>query len=77
MFLLYFRSGFSTKNLNFSFLGQLFQYCLLGLKACRLRFASPYEDDFDGSSRDTIIKGTNDDYDGKGLDLVEKVPLMM
>ena len=31
---------FSIKNLNFSFLGQLFQYCLLGLKACRLRFAS-------------------------------------
>ena len=30
----------SIKNLNFSFLGQLFQYCLLGLKTCRLRFAS-------------------------------------
>ena len=28
------------QNLNFSFLGQVFQYCLLGLKACRLRFAS-------------------------------------
>ena len=28
------------QNLNFSFLGQLFQYCLLGLKACWLRFAS-------------------------------------
>ena len=28
------------KNLNFSFLGQVFQYCLLGLKVCRLRFAS-------------------------------------
>ena len=28
------------KNLNLSFLGQLFQYCLLGLKACRLRFVS-------------------------------------
>ena len=33
-------SRFSTKNLNFSFLGQLFQYYLLGLKACRLRFPS-------------------------------------
>ena len=33
-------SRFSTKNMNFSFLGQLFQYYLLGLKACRLRFAS-------------------------------------
>ena len=30
----------SIKNLNFSFLGQLFQYCLLGLKMCRLRFTS-------------------------------------
>ena len=30
----------SIKNLYFSFLGQLFQYCLLGLKACQLRFAS-------------------------------------
>ena len=30
----------SIKNLNFSFLGQVFQYCLLGLNACRLRFAS-------------------------------------
>ena len=30
----------SVKNLNFSFLGQLFQYYLLGLKACRLRFTS-------------------------------------
>ena len=30
----------SIKNLYFSFLGQLFQYCLLGLKACRLRLAS-------------------------------------
>ena len=28
------------QNLNFSFLGQLFRYCLLGHKACRLRFAS-------------------------------------
>ena len=28
------------KNLNFSFFGQLFQYYLLGLKMCRLRFAS-------------------------------------
>jgi len=37
------RSGFSIKNLNFSFLGQIFQYCLLGLKACRLRFASLYQ----------------------------------
>ena len=27
----------SIKNLNFSFLGQLFKYCLLGLKACQLR----------------------------------------
>ena len=32
-------SGF-YQNLNFSFLGQLFQYCLLGLKAYRLKFAS-------------------------------------
>ena len=32
--------GFSINNLNFSFLGQLFQYCLLDLKARRLRFAS-------------------------------------
>jgi len=32
---------FSIKNLNFSFFGQIFQYCLLGLKACRLRFTSP------------------------------------
>ena len=32
-------SGF-YQNLNFSFLGQLFQYYLLGLNACRLRFAS-------------------------------------
>ena len=30
----------SIKNLYFSFLGQLFQYCLLGLKSCQLRFAS-------------------------------------
>ena len=30
----------SIKNLNFSFFGQLFQYYLLGLKMCRLRFAS-------------------------------------
>ena len=30
----------SIKNLNFSFLRQVFQYCLLGLNACRLRFAS-------------------------------------
>ena len=28
------------QNLNFSFLGQVFQYYLLGLKVCRLRFAS-------------------------------------
>ena len=28
------------QNLNFSFLRQVFQYCLLDLKACRLRFAS-------------------------------------
>ena len=28
------------QNLNFSFLRQVFQYCLLGLNACRLRFAS-------------------------------------
>ena len=28
------------QNLNFSFLGQVFQYYLLGLKACQLRFAS-------------------------------------
>ena len=27
----------SIKNLNFSFLEQLFKYCLLGLKACQLR----------------------------------------
>ena len=32
-------SGF-YQNLNFSFLGKIFQYYLLGLKACRLRFAS-------------------------------------
>ena len=30
----------SIKNLNFSFFGQIFQYHLLGLKTCRLRFAS-------------------------------------
>ena len=30
----------SIKNLNFSFLGQVFQYCLLDLNVCRLRFAS-------------------------------------
>ena len=30
----------SIKNLNFSFLEQVFQYCLLDLKVCRLRFAS-------------------------------------
>ena len=30
----------SIKNLNFSFFGQVFQYYLLGLKTCRLRFAS-------------------------------------
>ena len=30
----------SIKNLNFRFLGQVFQYCLLGIKVCRLRFAS-------------------------------------
>ena len=30
----------SIKNLNFSFLGQVFQYYLLGLKARWLRFAS-------------------------------------
>ena len=29
-----------SKNLNFSFLGQVFQYWLLGFKACQLRFAS-------------------------------------
>ena len=28
------------QNLNFSFLGQIFQYYLLGLKACQLRFTS-------------------------------------
>ena len=28
------------QNLSFSFLGQIFQYYLLGLKACQLRFAS-------------------------------------
>ena len=28
------------QNLNFSFLGQVFQYCLLALKAYRLRFTS-------------------------------------
>ena len=28
------------QNLSFSFIGQIFQYYLLGLKACRLRFAS-------------------------------------
>ena len=28
------------QNLNFSFLGQIFQYYLLGFKVCRLRFAS-------------------------------------
>nr|XP_023888391.1 TMV resistance protein N-like [Quercus suber]XP_023888392.1 TMV resistance protein N-like [Quercus suber]XP_023888393.1 TMV resistance protein N-like [Quercus suber] len=27
---------------------------------------TPYEDDFDGSARDTIIKGSHDDYDGEG-----------
>ena len=32
-------SEISIKNLNFSFLGQVFQYCLLGFKVCRLRFA--------------------------------------
>ena len=32
-------SGIFIKNLNFSFLGQVFQYCLLGFKVCRLRFA--------------------------------------
>ena len=30
----------SIKNMNFSFLGQVFQYWLLGFKACQLRFAS-------------------------------------
>ena len=30
----------SIKNMSFSFLGQIFQYYLLGLKACQLRFAS-------------------------------------
>ena len=35
-------SGIFIKNLNFSFLGQVFQYCLLGLKGCRLRFASGF-----------------------------------
>ena len=34
--------GISIKNLNFSFLGQGFQFCLLGLKGCRLRFASGF-----------------------------------
>ena len=33
-------SGFSIKNMNFSFLGQVFQYCLFGLKACQLVVAS-------------------------------------
>ena len=32
-------SGISIKNLNFSFLRQVFQYCLLSLKVYRLRFA--------------------------------------
>jgi hypothetical protein len=32
-------SGFFIKNLNFNFLRQIL-YCLLGLKACWLRFAS-------------------------------------
>jgi len=36
-------SGFSIKNLNFSFLRQVFQYCLLGLKECQLRFASRFQ----------------------------------
>ena len=31
--------GISIKNLNFDFLGQVFQYCLLDFKVCRLRFA--------------------------------------
>ena len=30
----------SIKNLNFSFLGQVFEYCLLDFNACRLRFIS-------------------------------------
>ena len=43
----------SIKNLNFSFLGQVFQYCLLSLKACRLRFAT-YSNIFVGSQSVSI-----------------------
>ena len=35
-------SEISIKNLNFSFLGQVFQYCLLGFKVYRLRFTSGF-----------------------------------
>ncbi|XP_030941090.1 TMV resistance protein N-like [Quercus lobata] len=36
---------------------------MVGSSSCSI---TPYEDDFDGSARDTIIKGSHDDYDGEG-----------
>ena len=36
---------------------------MVGSSSCNI---TPYEDDFDGSARDTIIKGSHDDYDGEG-----------
>uniref|UniRef100_A0A7N2MT80 Uncharacterized protein n=1 Tax=Quercus lobata TaxID=97700 RepID=A0A7N2MT80_QUELO len=36
---------------------------MVGSCSCSI---TPYEDDFDGSARDTIIKGSHDDYDGEG-----------
>ena len=38
--------GCFYQNSDFSFLGQVTQYCLLGLKVCLLRIASPFLKDF-------------------------------
>ena len=38
-----------------------FKQTMVGSSSCII---TPYEDDFDGSARDTIIKGSHDDYDG-------------
>ena len=44
------------QNLNFSFLGQVFQYYLLGLKACQLKFASNEMDNMQSLSMKTTSR---------------------
>ncbi|XP_050257545.1 TMV resistance protein N-like [Quercus robur] len=38
---------------------------MVGSSSCSI---TPYEDDFDCSARDTMIKGSHDDYDGEGAE---------